>query len=117
MEKENLLKQYISGAEEHGQGTESGDHKKANLAYSHINDAYKKLKEKNPKLTDLIPLLSHSNSSVRSWAASHLLSINSEAALPVLEKISQEKGLTAFSAEMTIKQWKEGKLEFGEYII
>ena len=112
MGKENLIKEYILGAEEHGKGTESGDHKRANLGYSRLNDSYKKLKEQDPNLCALEPLLNNSDKSVRSWAASHLLLVNSEVALPILEKISQEKGTVAFSAEMTIKQWREGKLNF-----
>jgi hypothetical protein len=112
MQKKDILEEYIAGAKLHGIGTEEGDHKKANRAYARLNSAYRMLKEKDPDLHDLVTLIDHSDISVRLWSAAHLLLINSKVALPVLEKISEDKGPVAFSAEMTIKQWKGGKLFF-----
>lgn len=111
MTAENTIETYISGAELHGVGTNGGDSEKTNLGYSILNEAYQLLKKDN-LLSRLKPLIEHNNVSVRLWSSSHLLHINSEVALPVLEAISKGSGLSAFDAKMTIKKWKEGTLSF-----
>lgn len=115
MKTHELINEYIAGAELHGVGTQASDHEKANKGYAQLNGAYNILKEEDPKLAILRPLLKHDNLSVRLWAASHLLPLDSVIALPVLNEIARfKKGPFAFSAMMTIKQWQKGQLHFND---
>src|SRR4051812_45451301 len=112
MDTNIIVKEYREGALMHGVGTNSGDHKKANEGYSKLNAAYKIIKSEDPELNSLKELLNDEDSSVKSWAAAHLLLVDPKIAEPVLEEIAKEKGLVAFSAEMTLEQWRNNKLKF-----
>jgi len=100
---------YREAAIAHGAATESGDHKQANAVYDRLIEALEELRAIPDGLRALESMLQDQNSSVRSWAASHLLPTRSDAAIEVLEQVSREPGLVAFSAHMVLKEWRAGR--------
>lgn len=107
-----LLKVFIDNAIIEGECTEKGDHKKGNKAFDIIAKVAKKIKQLDPKFNVLLPLLKHKNDSVKLHAAFYLLPYQIKLAERVLKKISKNNGLVAFTAEMTLKEWKAGRLKF-----
>lgn len=105
---QNILNDYIKGAELHTSGTLEGNSDKANEDYFLLKNTYDKLKSYN-QLSELKTCLTNKNDGVRLWSATHLLPINN-AASNVLEEISRKEGILSFNAEQVLKQWKEGKL-------
>lgn len=58
-------------------------------------------------------LLGHAERGVRLWAASHALEFAPEEAQRVLDNLVLLKGsLVGFSAEMTLREWRAGRLQF-----
>lgn len=60
------------------------------------------------ELKKTIPLLEHSNASVRLTTAFCLIPIMPEQARDVLVKLASGRGLVAFNAEMTLSEWDKG---------
>ncbi|OGL88874.1 hypothetical protein A3I42_01115 [Candidatus Uhrbacteria bacterium RIFCSPLOWO2_02_FULL_49_11] len=104
-----LVEGFTKNAVLHSEGTKSGDHRKTNRAYRNINEIAQKMREHDPTLSHLVPLLHRDDDSVKLWAASYLLKANSHSqeAIRVLHELSKKEGLTAFDAEMTLKNWLE----------
>jgi hypothetical protein len=55
-------------------------------------------------------LLNHHDEAVRSWAAKDCLFFAPNLAIPVLEDLAKVPGLRSFAAEMTLKEWRAGRL-------
>lgn len=106
-----LIDNYINYAILHGEGTESGDYRKANHAHDQLIKVYKELKLKDPKLSCLKPLVKHDNNSVKAWAATHLLPVDEKLALSILEQLSKMNSFIGLDAEMVIESWKSGTLK------
>jgi len=49
---------------------------------------------------------------VRIWAAAHALEFSPRDGEPVLVAIARLSEPIGFSAEMTLKEWRKGRLEF-----
>jgi len=58
----------------------------------------------------LTELAKHEDPYVQIWAARECLEFNADFASRVLEDIGSGKGLLAFSAETTLKEWRKRKL-------
>lgn len=103
---------FIAAAIDHGRFTLSGDFKNCNKAYDRIIVAARKLKD-TPDGGEavLIDLLSYADDSVKSWAAAYLLQLRPEEAVNTLEEVASRPGLVAFSAGMTLKEWRAGRLK------
>ncbi len=104
------LNLFEEAAINHADATEQGDYKTANKNYAIIVKAIEFLKEQN-KRKDLSEFLNHNSIGVRMWAATYLLPVIESEALQVLKKISEEKGIHSFDAEVTISEWKKGNLK------
>lgn len=103
---------YEGAARRHGAATESGDHVGANAAYEDLVEALKAMRAACDKgLRALVELTSNENLSVRVWAATHLLPLDSRAAIAVLSEAAQGAGLVSFSASIVIKEWNAGRLK------
>ena len=96
----------------HGEWIEKGDYKKANQAFNDILINFNILKKENSSLENLVPLLNNKNNSVRYWTAFFLLRSKEILAVKTLEDISDKKGIVAFSARTTLKEWKNKSLSF-----
>jgi hypothetical protein len=108
--KFELIQKYRESAILHGEGTLSGDSGKTNLAYDELMKIYQKLKKDN-LLSELKVLTKDSNSSVRVWSATHLLPLFEKESINVLDEVSKEKSLIGFTASMSLKEWRTGRLK------
>ncbi len=104
------LSLFENAAIEQGKATYIGDHRKANRNYDKIRDVVSYLR-KNVALHELSIFYTHSNLSVRSWAASYLLPIDEKRSLQVLKEIANMEVFGSLDAKMTIKEWKNGNLK------
>lgn len=90
---------------------ENGDSNKGNKCYDELLDIAVELRSEG-KLIELETLLDDIEDGVKFEAASKLLTINSKKAEKALVSITEKKGALPFTAKMTLKQWKAGKLKF-----
>lgn len=109
-DKEEIIEAFRIAASTHAQATENGDYKTANKNYDDIVRSAKYLREKY-SILDLEPLLESDNVGVRLWSASYLLNAASSNAVTTLEEIAKASSIHSFTAEMTLKQFRAGKLE------
>src|SRR5438270_889587 len=105
-----LLQLYEDAARRHGEATEEGDPESGNQAHDEIVALRHELKRRGHEML-LCQLLKSFNGSVRGWAATHLLDVVPDQAVPVLEELSKEKrGYLGLGARMTLKEWHAGRL-------
>jgi hypothetical protein len=110
---EVLLETYRLAAAEHGLATESGDYRAGNRAHERLAKAYRTLRERGPaSQAKVLTLLKDSDVGVRAWAAAHALEFDPAAAEPVLTKLAAQPGLVGFGAQMTLREWRAGRLRF-----
>ncbi len=109
--KSDLIQKYKKAAELHGEGTLEGNSNKTSSAHDILIAVYSELKN-NDSVKDLRVLIKDPNSSVRTWSAMHLLPFFEDESINVLDEVSKEKSLVGFSASMTLKEWRAGKLKF-----
>jgi len=105
-----LIKRYIAEAEAHGAGILEENSKKSNQSYDNLQKVYLEIKSLN-RLEDLKILLGHGNSSVRVWAATHLLPVSEEDSRSTLNDVAKEVTPIGFNAQMIINEWNAGKLK------
>lgn len=109
------IEQYVEAAAAHGSHTKDGNAGACNRAYDRVILAVKALS----KLPDrgeagLLDLVDHPDESVQAWAATHLLPLREELACKTLERVAANNGLVAFSAGITLKEWRAGRLKVPE---
>lgn len=111
MTGQSPLERYVDAAMRHGQATMQSDPDRGNVQHDLLMEALAEMRA-SPYGEEgaLTSILGHQDASVRTWAATHLLRLDPDKALPVLHKISALPGLIGFEAEMVIKQWNKGKL-------
>ncbi len=109
-----LLQRYAASAAAHGRATETGDHKAANAAHESLSAVYRELRRRGTEAQRaLLPLLEDRDIGVRAWAGAHALEFSAVDGERVLTQIAEiPKSLVSFSAKMTLRQWREGKLRF-----
>jgi hypothetical protein len=110
----SLVKRYTESSAAHGRATEAGDHTAANLAYDALAEVYRQLRRRGADAQRaLIPLLEHPDVGVRAWAGAHALEFSPEQGERVLMRLAEiPRSLISLSAEMTLRQWHDGKLRF-----
>lgn len=115
--RNNIIQKYITACKAHGIASQAGKYKIANKEYSILLEIYKEL-EKNISIAEEIfkELLENKDIHVKIWASSHslVLKIEKDKAEKNLIEISKMQGIGTLrlDAEMTLKQWREGKLKF-----
>lgn len=108
-----LVNAYRDAAKHHGAATESGDHRTANKSADLVAAIYSELRRRGPEAQhQLVPLLADPELGVRLWAASHALEFAPAEGEAILTALSSEGRLVGLSAEMTLKEWREGRLRF-----
>ena len=61
----------------------------------------------------MLPLLSHGDPAVVTWAGAHVLEFAPAEGERVLEQIARDgSGIFGFDAQQTLAVWREGKLSF-----
>lgn len=106
---------FVEGAHQHGLYTVSGDALATNRAYNKIILALKELRRTSDGGEGFLSsLLQNEDLSIVSWAASYLLDFKPEKARQALDRVVKEgPPLIAFDAEMTLKEWRAGRLKMG----
>lgn len=108
-----LLSHYTRAAAEHGKATRAGDYETANRQYEIIAGVCRALRTRGPDAQqELLTLLDDDDADVRLWAATHALEFAPIQGESVLEEIGRSGGTAAFSAEMTLKEWRKSTLQF-----
>jgi hypothetical protein len=112
-----LVEAYASAAAFHGRATEVSDPREtrsANRAADLIAAIYREFRARgNEACEHLLPLLSHPEPGVRGWAGAHALEFAPKLGEPVLEELARlPRSPVGFSAEITIREWKAGRLRF-----
>jgi Domain of unknown function (DUF2019) len=85
-----------------------------NRAADCIARIYRELRSRGPEAQRLLlPLLNDPRTGVRGWAAAHALEFEPSAGEQVLQALAKDRpGLRGFSAEMTLREWRAGRLKF-----
>ncbi len=110
---ENFIQEYVNLIVECGKAQDEANSKKSNKIFDLKNIYVKEIKvNMNLYRNELIKLLNHENNYVKSEIAYLLLPCETEKAVAVLEVLSLERSLLGFSARMTLRLWKEGKLKY-----
>lgn len=112
MSKDNLRDTYRDAAFRHGSYTISGDYRNTNKAYKDIVAVLRKIRNLDDRGLELLRDLTYDEDlTVRVWSASHLLPLDEKWAIRVLEEISSlEIGHSSLDAEMTLSEWRSGRL-------
>ena len=103
------LRDYVKAAIEHGRGTETGDSDMSNAAYERHAQLLTRFFP-DERRGQLGSLLDHENPSVRLWAALDTYRLDPKRSVEVLEAVAREPGLVGFSAEMTLRELRSGRL-------
>ena len=90
---------------------QNGDSRKGNQCYDKLVEISIDLREQG-KLIELESLLGDPDDGTKFEAASILLTIDNKKAEEVLGEIAKKNGSIAFTAEMTLQQWKLGNIRF-----
>ena len=105
-----IKEKFITCASEHGRAHRDGDYKKANRLHRKLHDLYNLVKSQN-MLDVFSELLTNSDESVRAWAATFSLKAFPILAEESLSELAQLPSLTGLDAEMTLRLWKDDKLD------
>jgi|SRR5580704_16181955 hypothetical protein len=111
-ETRELVQRFARTASERGKALRAVDPNRANSLYKLMLKIYREIKRRGGEAQrQMLPLLENENAHIRVAVASLALEFDPQAAEPVLRKIGQdEHNFLGFTADMVLKQWKEGKL-------
>jgi hypothetical protein len=87
------------------------NHRRSNQIHDEIHSIFKTLREEG-KLSDLEPLLTHENAIIANYAATYFLVVDENKAIAALENLASREGQDPFIINHTIKQWKNGEINF-----
>ena len=112
MTSDDLERELAVFASSHEKAAESGDWKAANKAHDQIVSILRKMRSLDDAgLAVLRRLTGHQEAGVRSWSATYLLPLDEELATAILGDLLSGPTLTALSARIVLKQWRDGKLK------
>jgi hypothetical protein len=110
---EALVETYRIAARDHGRANASGDYRSGNRAHKRLALAYRTLRARGPgSQAKLLHLLRDRDVAVQGWAAAHALEFAPVAGEAVLAELTAQPGPVAFSARMTLQEWRAGRLRF-----
>lgn len=109
----NAKDRYVAEIEEYGRCSERYDHKKSNAAFRRMDRTLRTIRGADDKGEAVLrPLLDHANDWVRTLAATHLLPLRADLAIPVLEQIAaRPRGVLRLEAELILHEWRIGRLK------
>jgi hypothetical protein len=108
---DELLASYCQAGRAHGQATLDGDLDVANENADRIAAIYRELRRRGAESV-LLTLLNSRDEGVLAWAAAHALEFAPERGEPALVSLSERPGLIGFEAEITLGEWRSGRLRF-----
>ena len=107
---DELVARYAEAAKVHGEATVTGSHP-ANNEADLIAAAYRELRRRGSE-SALLVLLESKDDGVTAWAGAHALEFAPEQGEPVLAKLAESPGLLGFGAQITLREWRAGRLTF-----
>ena len=104
---------FVDAARKHGLGTREGNPRMTNKAYDDLIVALREIRRTPDKgVAFLIGQLNNDDASVVTWAGLYLLPFREKEASHALERVaSQGIPRMSFDADMTLKEWRAGRLE------
>jgi hypothetical protein len=112
-ELERILTEYLNACVRGEDAQERGDSKMINKQHRIIQKIRKELRENREYgLDKLLPYLEHESPFVRLKTAFSIIPIAPIRAKEVLTQLKEVRGLTGYSAEMTLSEWENGNLKF-----
>ncbi|OUJ67710.1 hypothetical protein BXP70_28670 [Hymenobacter crusticola] len=111
----SVLARYKQAAVAHGEATAQGNYRAGNQQYEQLIWHYLALRTAGSEgLAHLLTLLADENTSVACWAATHLLPYYEQQAIETLNRIATHTDIVAFNAEMTLQEWRNGRLKLDD---
>lgn len=109
-----LSAMYEEAATMQWQALQDSNSRAANTQHKRIMALWKELKDRgNEGQAALLALMASSHPHVRVWAAAHVLEFHPRQAEAELERLANgPPSMIRLDAEMTLKQWRAGKLSF-----
>ena len=110
----SLLKLYEDAAELYGYYSDAADAKKVNRQYAKITEIFSEISRRGLHAQyELLSLLETENLTVRLCVACHALRFSPEIGEKILNEIANNtRGVQSLDAEMTLQEWKAGRLKF-----
>ena len=109
---QSAMERYTGAAEVNSSASFAGDAARSNAAYDEMIEALHELDRlANGDRSPLLSLLSHRSEGVRLAAATHLLKTHTKEAVRCLKRLASGKGMVAFEAQITLSEWKAGRLD------
>lgn len=110
---EKMLFEYVNACIKAEEAQENGDSKNFNKQHRVIQKIRKELKENQEYgIEKLMPYLEHLSPFVRLETAFSVIPVAPERAKKVLNQLKEIRGLTGYSAEMSLTEWEKGNLKF-----
>jgi hypothetical protein len=110
---EALVETYRIAANDHSRANASGDYRAGNRAHDRLALAYRTLRARGPgSQAKLLHLIRDPEVGVRAWAAAHALEFSPAEGEPVLVELAAKSDIEGFSAQMTLREWRAGRLRF-----
>lgn len=105
---------YEEAAMMQWQALQDANAKAANIQYGRIEAIRRELRNRGREgESALLTLMGSNNPHVRAWAAAHVLEFDPKRAEAELEQLANgPPSMVRLDAEMTLKQWRAGKLSF-----
>ena len=109
-----LLSRYEAAASEHSRATvEARSPREINRYHDVIARTYRDLRRRGlESQMALLDLLTNPDAGVQCWAAAHALEFAPDRGEPVLTQLARRNDLLGFGAEMTLQEWRAGRLRF-----
>lgn len=103
-----MVEKYRNAAE----GTSSSIPQEANESHDRMHGYYKTLRKSDSGRRGISALMTDPSPHVRCWAAAHSLAWQPGIARAVLDALVNADGPCAFDAEITLREFREGRLTF-----
>jgi hypothetical protein len=109
---DRVLELYRDSAELHGISTQEGKYRAANKAAKRVAELHAEVKRRGPEAEEaLLRMLTDHSAYVRLWVATHCLAFRADLAVAALEELISLGGHVGLGAEMTLKEWRAGRLQ------
>src|SRR5687767_10244301 len=108
---DSLVLLYSEAAAAHGKESDKADPDIGNQQADIIATVYSELRRRGRDAQlALLPLLKHTDPHVRGWTGAHALEFASAEGVATLEELRKCGGMLGFDAEITLEEWRKGKL-------
>jgi hypothetical protein len=113
MDIENMpIADLVSHYRQAAEGTSNPDPEQANKSHEMMHFLFKRLRETEEGQAGIAGLLDDNSPHVRCWAAAHSLAWAKNRSIATLIALRDAKGHCSFDAEMTLREFEKGSLNF-----